>query len=518
MAKTKGLKVYFVGAGPGPKGLLTLLAKDALSEADVIVSDIGVSMEVLSLAQKGSKVIKVGKKDSQVTSKEGTEGISKALKGKGNIVRLVTGDPFTLSQCGEEAAFLEKKGIDYEVIPGILEQVAASSYAGVPLSRQGKEKTVTLARSKGCGLDGEVLKRSDVLAVSVYSTGLKTITKDLIKSGALKTLPVTVVKNVGTPMEVSIRSTVSEISDRVKEAGLEIPYTLIVEGAKKGKPSSLNLKSWYEEKPLFGKKVMVTRAEEQSGTFIKALTSEGALPIACPTIKINPPKSFADVDKGIKRLTSEGKPYYDWIIFTSANGVKCFAERLESLKLDVRILKGVKVCTIGPKTEKSVNEILGISVDMTPKEYVAEAVLKEFKKPSNDGIKGKKFFLPRATEAREILPQEIKKAGGTIDVAYVYKTVRPKKEAEEAKKLIKNGGVDVITFTSSSTVTNFVEGYKKGELQKVIGNTVVACIGPITRDTAIKNGLQVHIMAKDYTIEGLIEVLNTYYSKERAKN
>lgn len=464
----------------------------------------------MSLVGSGAKFIKVGKSGTQVSAKEGQTGLIKGLKGKGLIVRLVKGDPFVFNTCGEEAEFLSKKNIDFEVVPGVIDSLGAASYSGIPLSRQGKEKTITLGRSKGCGLDKEVLKRDDVLAVSVYSTGLKTIIKDLIKSGASKTLPISVVKDATTSGQVTVSATLATIVEEVKDAGLESPYTLIIEGNKggnkKGRGKSLNLPSWFESKPLFGKRVMVTRAAEQSESFIEILKGGGAEPVVCPTIKVIPPSSFAKLDGCLKKIES-----YDWIIFTSANGVKCFKERLTKLKKDVRELKGLKVCAIGPKTAKTVEKLFGINVDLTPREYVAEGILKEFKK---SGIKGKKFFLPRATEAREILPDEIRRLGGHIDVAPVYKTIRPKKEADLAKKLIKKGVVDVITFTSSSTVTNFIAGYKKGELEKIIGETKVACIGPVTRDTAIRNGMTVHVTAKKYTVDGLAEALEKFYQRD----
>ncbi len=505
-------KVYFVGGGPGAADLLTVKGDELIKKAAVIVHDADVSADVLSLAGAGAKFIKVGKSGTQVSIKEAVAGLVKGLKGRGIIVRLVKGDTFVFNTSGEEAEFLSKKNIGFEVVPGIIDSVGASGYSGIPLSRQGREKTITLARSKGCGLDSGVLKRDDVLAVSVYGAGLKTIIKDLLGSGASKTLQVSVIKDATTSNEVTVSGTLATMVEKVKKAGLESPYTVIIDGNKKGKGRSLNLPGWFESKPLFGKRVMVTRTIEQSKSFVDILNKSGAEPIICPTIKITPPKSFAKLDSCIKSITK-----YDWIVFTSANGVRCFKKRLFKLKKDVRELKGLKVCAIGPKTQKTVEVLFGINVDLTPKEYVAEGILKEFKK---SGIKGRRFFLPRATEAREILPDEIRRLGGFIDVAPVYKTIRPKKEAELARKLIKKGQVDVITFTSSSTVTNFVAGYKKGELEKIIGdsNVVIACIGPVTRDTALRAGITVHVTAKKYTVDGLAEALEKFYQRDAGPN
>lgn len=502
-------KVYFVGAGPGSKDLLTIKGADLIGRADVIIHDAVVSGEVLALTSSKCKLIKVGSVSKEVSVKEGQAGLLRGIKSTGVVVRLVSGSPFIFNNTAEEASFLNKKNIEFEIVPAVIDSVGASSYSDTPLSKQGSEKTITLGRSKGCGLDHDVLKRGDVLAISVYSTGLPTIVKGLLKTGANKNLLVSVIKNPTTSSQVTVSGNLGGIVKKVKEAGLESPFTFLVDGNKKAKGKQLKLPSWFEAQPLFGKRVMITRTLSQSQSFVDILSSKGAKSIICPTIKITPPSSYKEVDRGIKKLASSGG-YYDWIIFTSANGVRCFSERLLKLKRDVRDLKGVKVCAIGPKTAKTVRELFGIHVDLTPREYVAEGILKEFKK---SGIKGKKFFLPRATVARDILPIEIKRLGGTIDVAPVYKTIRPKKEAELAKKLIKKGDVDVITFTSSSTVTNFVAGYKKGELEKIIGDTKVACIGPVTRDTAIRAGMKVDVMATSYTVDGLVEALEKFYQQ-----
>ena len=266
--------------------------------------------------------------------------------------------------------------------------------------------------------------------------------------------------------------------------------------------------NWFETRPLFGKRVLVTRALEQAGDFTRILEAQGADPIAFPTIKTTAPSSWNELDRAIKRLSS-----YDWTIFTSVNGVKYFFERLYKLGYDIRELKGVKICAIGPMTAKAVTD-LGIKVDLMPKEFKAEGVLEAFGKRK---IKGKKFLLARAAVAREILPEEIKRLGGKIDVAPAYRTVKPAKAAKELTELFKEGGVDIVTFTSSSTVTNFVSMFKRKELPGLLKDCTIAAIGPITANTAKGYGIKVDIMPKDYTIPALTEAMAKYF-KGASKN
>ncbi|MBE9532342.1 MAG: uroporphyrinogen-III synthase, partial [Proteobacteria bacterium] len=255
--------------------------------------------------------------------------------------------------------------------------------------------------------------------------------------------------------------------------------------------------------PLFAKRVFVTRTTEQAGTFSDILNDMGAEAIEFPTIKIVGPESHTALDASIKRLSS-----YDYLILTSVNGVKYFFERLYKLGYDVRELKGVKICAIGPMTARAI-EAQNIKVDIVPDEFRAEALLKSL---GTRRIKGKKFFLPRAKVAREILPDEIRRLGGKIDVRPVYRTIAPRSGALEYKKEFKKGLVDVVTFTSSSTVTNFVKIFGKKDLPALLKKTTVACIGPITADTARAYGMKVDIMPKDYTVPALAREIEDYFS------
>ncbi|MFQ5585493.1 MAG: uroporphyrinogen-III synthase [Thermodesulfobacteriota bacterium] len=264
--------------------------------------------------------------------------------------------------------------------------------------------------------------------------------------------------------------------------------------------------NWFESNPLFGRRIMVTRSREQAGGLSSLLAREGAEPYEFPTIVTVAPTSWKELDNAIRRLSR-----YDWAIFTSVNGVHYFFRRLVDTGKDLRDLKGIKIAAIGPATAKAVED-LGIRVDITPTEYRAEGLLKGL---GWRRIRGKRFLLPRALKAREILPEEIVRLGGKIDVVPVYRTVRPRGKTEEARRLLKGGGIDAVTFTSSSTVSNFLAMFRKGEGVSLLKGTRVACIGPIAAETARGYGVEVDIVASRYTMEGLTEAMARSFSGNR---
>ena len=254
--------------------------------------------------------------------------------------------------------------------------------------------------------------------------------------------------------------------------------------------------------PLAGKKILITRAREQSGDFAALLKKLGAKVVEFPTIEIVPPKTWKELDRAIDKLNS-----YDWIIFTSANGVNFFFERLSEKREDRYLPSSLKVCAIGPATAYQLKE-KGIKVDYVPKEFVAEAILKGFE---GTPIKGKQILLARAKEARNVLPQGLRKMGAKVDVVEVYQTIKPKVGAKRLRQLLTDGGIDVITFTSSSTVNHFTQLLKEEELKKRLKGIAIACIGPITAQTAKKWGMKVHIQPKEYTIPALVWAISKYF-------
>ena len=504
-------KVYLVGAGPGDPGLLTLKGLEAIKEADCIIYDFLANSRLLEHAKAGVETIYVGKKGSLKTIPQEEINaliIEKARKCR-TVVRLKGGDPFIFGRGGEEAEELKNAGIDFEVVPGVTSAIAAPAYAGIPLTHRDLSSAVTFIT----GQENPLKERTNI-AWDRLSTGrgtlvflmgwksLPLIVQKLLENGWPTETPVALIRWGTMTRQVSCAGTLDNIIGLAKSLGMKPPVITVV-GDVVNLRERLN---WFESKPLFGKRILVTRALEQAGDFTRVLEKEGAEPLSFPTIKTVAPESYKPLDRAIKRLSA-----YDWAIFTSVNGVKYFFDRLYKLGLDVRELKGVKICAVGPMTAKAI-ERLGIRVDLTPKEFKAEGLLEALGKRS---IKGKRFLLARAMKAREIIPEEIKRLGGKIDVVPAYRTVKPSKEAAGLREIITSGGVDVVTFTSASTVTNFASVFKKSELPGLLKGCKVACIGPITAEAAKKLGLSVDIMPKDYTIPALTRAMAEHFKNIR---
>ncbi len=511
--KKKTGKVYITGAGPGDPGLVTVKAVEALKRADCIVYDLLANNELLEYARKDTELIFVGKNGGDESANQ--IEISKLLSRKARqgkiVLRLKGGDPFLFGRGAEECERLTADGIDFEVIPGVTSVVAAPAYAGISLTHRDYSSSVTVIS----GHRGAVNKRTDeewsalataseTIVILMGRRNLKLIADKLMSGGMAPDTPVALVRDGTTSAQQTITGPVESIATLATKAKVQTPVMIVI-GSVVRLRERLN---WFESKPLFGRRVLVTRTLEQAGSFLKILSERGAAPVSFPTIKITDPESFNGLDRVIKRLST-----YDWILFTSVNGVKHFFSRLTKLGLDVRELKGVKICAIGPMTARAVLDE-NIGVDLTPREFIAEAVIDAL---SKEGIKGKKFLLPRAAVARDVIPVEIKKHGGKIDVVDAYRTIAPRKRASEIKEEFLAGGIDVVTFTSSSTVKNFVSIIGKRSLKEILKGTKVACIGPVTADTAREFGITVDIMPKNYTIDGLTEEMERFYSTDEMR-
>ncbi len=494
-------KVYLTGAGPGAKDLISLKAIEKIKIADVIIYDYLANNKFLDFAKKDAEIIYVGKQGGCHTLKQEEINkliIQKAKEGK-NVVRLKGGDPYIFGRGGEETEELVEEKIEFEVIPGITAASAATAYAGIPLTH--RDFTASVAFITGHEReDSEYSKiHWDKIATGigtiVFYMGVKNlpyIVEKLIENGRTPETPVALIRWGTMPYQETVTGTLSNIVDIVKEKNLKPPAIIVV-----GEVVKLRKKlRWFDTKPLFGKKIIVTRAREQASTLVEILEEEGAYVIEFPTIEIVEPEDYSELDKAIKNIKT-----YDWLIFTSVNGVKFFLNRLKYHKKDVRVLDGINICAIGPKTAETF-EKFGIIPDFIPEKYQAEYIIEGLEKI---GINGKKFLLPRAKVAREILPKKIRELGGDIDVVTVYETKMPDTKKDEVIDMLKNNEIDYITFTSSSTVKNFIEMIEnKIELLK---NVKLVSIGPITSDTIKSFGLIPSIEAKKYTIEGLKEAI-----------
>ncbi len=494
-------KVYLVGAGPGAEDLITLKAVQCIKEADVIIYDFLANKKFLNFCKDSAEKIYVGKKGSCHTLKQPEINkllLEKALQGH-IVTRLKGGDPYIFGRGGEEAEELVKAGIEFEIVPGITAAAGATAYAGIPLTH--RDFTSTVAFITGHERDDSEYSKihwdkiSTGVGTIVFYMGVKNlpnIVENLINNGRSPDTPIALIRWGTLPIQQTVVGTLRNIVQKVNEAKLTAPAIIVV-----GEVVNLrNMLRWFDKKPLFGKNIIITRAREQASSLSEKLTLLGANVIEFPTIEIVEPDDFTEIDNAIKNLRT-----YNWLIFTSVNGVKLFFKRLYYHKKDVRELYNIKICAIGPKTAKTFKEF-GIYPDVIPEKYQAEYVIESLEK---EGIKGKKFLLPRAKVAREILPEKIKEKGGIIDIITVYKTVMPDINREEALHYLQNNKLDYITFTSSSTVKNFMEMFNDINIKDLLKNVKIASIGPITSQTIAEYGLTPDIEAEKFTIEGLIE-------------
>lgn len=511
MAQNKKGMVYLVGAGPGDPGLMTLKGKECISEADVVIYDYLVNQSLLEYAKTDAELIYVGKKGGchTMSQQEINRLIVKKSRGGHAVVRLKGGDPFIFGRGGEEAQELVEAGLDFEVVPGVTSAISVPAYAGIPLTHRDYTSTAAFIT----GHEDPHKKESDIswdkiatgVGTLVFLMGagnLDQIAKNLIAHGRAPDTPVAVIIRGTFPEQRTLVGKLHDIARLALENDVK-PPAIIVVGDVVHLRDQLN---WFETKPLFGKRIIVTRAREQASGFLKALYRLGAECLQFPTIKVVPPENWGALDKAVRGLES-----YQWLLFTSVNGVKYFFERLEALGKDVRDLKGLRIAAIGPKTAETLQPF-GIKPDIMPDEYRAEAMVECFKEW---GIKGEKVLLPRAARAREVLSEELNKMGAEIDIVPAYQTIKPDQDTGQVWDMIEKGAIDMVTFTSSSTVMNFLEMFSVDEqrFKKYMANVAVACIGPITAKTAQNNGLKINLIPPEYTIESLTKAIIKYFAK-----
>lgn len=505
MEEMKKGKVYLVGAGPGDPGLLTIKGQKCISRADVVIYDFLANPILLSHARKEAELIYVGKQGGRHTASQeeiNTLMVEHARQGK-TVARLKGGDPFIFGRGGEEAEELVAAGIDFEVVPGITSAIAVPAYAGIPLTH--RDHTATVAFITG---HEDPKKEESNIAWDKLATGagtlvflmgvgnLPAIAARLREYGRSPETPVAVIRRGTGSDQETVVGNLESIAEVVEEAGIK-PPAIIVVGEVVGLRKKLG---WFEKRPLFGKRIVVTRAREQASGFLERLSVLGADCVQFPTIKVAPPESWEPLDSAVRQLSR-----YDWLLFTSVNGVKYFLERLEAAGKDIRELKGIRIGAIGPGTAGAWSAI-GIKPDLVPKEYRAEAVVEAL---AGSGVKGKRILLPRALKARKILPEALREMGAEVDVVPAYRTVRPDHDLDRVTELFQRGEIQIVTFTSSSTVTNFMKMFK-GREEEVKGwmETVsVACIGPVTAKTAEGFGFRVDILPPAYTIDSLTEAI-----------
>jgi uroporphyrinogen III methyltransferase / synthase len=507
-ASLKGM-VYLVGSGPGDPGLLTLRGKELISGADVVIYDYLANPQFLEFAKDGAELIYVGKQGGAHTmSQEEINALIVDRAGQGKtVVRLKGGDPFIFGRGGEEAQELATAGVPFEIVPGVTSAISVPAYAGIPLTH--RDHTATVAFVTG---HEDPLKEKSNIAWDKLATGIGTlvflmgvgnlsqIAERLMKHGRSPDTPVAVIRRGTTAEQATWVGTLEDIG-RIAEENRIRPPAIIVVGDVVRLREELN---WFETRPLFGRRIVVTRAREQASGFRQTLEALGAETIEFPTIAVTPPETWEPLDQAIQNLNQ-----YDWLVFTSVNGVRFFLDRLRHAEKDVRDLKGIRIGVIGPKTAE-MWERLGIRPDLMPGEYRAEAVVEAFEQV---GIHRSRILIPRAAKAREILPDDLRKAGAQVDVVHAYQTILPDHHTETIREQLKAGSIDMVTFTSSSTVTNFVKMFAADgdRLQEWMKQVTVACIGPITAQTAEKYHLKVSVIPPQYTIDSLVEEILRFF-------
>jgi uroporphyrinogen III methyltransferase/synthase len=479
--------VYLVGAGPGDPGLLTRRGEELLRRADVVVYDRLASRVLLDLAPAGAERVDVGKAPGAAPMTQ--EQINELLVARGkagfHVVRLKGGDPFVFGRGGEEAEACRDAGIAFEVVPGITSAIAAPAYAGIPVTHRGLSTSVTVVTGHedptkdGTGTDWNALARAGGTLVVLMGAGhLEDIARALMAGGRAAGTPVAAVRWGTRPEQRTVRGTLATIA----ELGVEAPSAIVV-----GDVAGLDL-GWFEQRPLFGSRIVVTRAREQASELRARLEQLGAEVVELPSIALEP------LEFELPELHR-----YEWVVFTSANGVDAFFDRgLERAGLDSRAFAGTRIAAIGPGTERALSR-RGIRADLVPERFVAESLLDAFPAPSRPDSR---VLIARAESARDVLPEGLGARGYAVDVLAVYRTVAVEPDAEDVAR-VRAGEIDAITFTSSSTVTNFCDavGPIPGEQPAVIS------IGPVTSETARARGLRVDAEADPHTIDGLVEAV-----------
>lgn len=501
--------VYLIGAGPGDPGLLTLAGRDAIARADVVLYDRLAHPSLLNFASQSAEKIFVGKASARhfVRQADTNDLMVEHARAGRTVARLKGGDPFVFGRGGEEAEYLRERGVPFIIVPGVTSAIAAPAYAGIPVTHRDAsssfavitgherdDRTESGTREAGSAEQrrrwDRIAHAADTLVFLMGVEALPEITARLIENGRDAATPVALVQWGTWPRQRVVTGTLTNIVEIVRQEGITAPAVTVV-GEVVNWRDKLR---WFDNGPLWGRRILVTRAREQASAFSDRLRTLGADAIEFPTIRITEPASYEALDAALERL-----PSYQWVVFTSANGVKHTFERLGRQGRDARAFGGAQVAAIGPATADALASH-GIRPDFTPTEFVAEAVLAQFP----ERVAGKRILMPRAAEAREVLPETWREQGAEVAVVQAYQTVLVSEGADDIRVLLDAGALDAITFTSSSTVRNFLEAMAGTPIPST---TRLAAIGPVTATTCRELLREPDCIADSYTLDGLAEAL-----------
>ncbi|NMC49726.1 MAG: uroporphyrinogen-III C-methyltransferase [Desulfovibrio sp.] len=496
-------KGYLLGAGPGDPGLLTLKAKAVLETADVVVYDYLANKSFLDFCRPDAVILYVGKKGGDHTLPQDRINrllVEKAKEGK-VVARLKGGDPYVFGRGAEEAEELLDAGVDFEVVPGVTSAVAAPAYAGIPLTHRAYASSVSFITGHEDPTKAESAHDWEALARSastlVFFMGVKNlpeIAKNLMAAGRPGTTPAALVRWGTTCRHRSLAADLATIADKAQAAGFAAPSLLVV-----GEVVRLRERlGWFEKKPLLGRGVVVTRSREQASDLVRLLSDQGACCYEFPSIAIAPLADDAPV-----RRAGRGLAAYDWVIFTSANGVEHFFAALAAEGLDARAFGLARVGAIGPATAAALAG-RGIRADFVPGRFVAESVVEGL---LDLGVAGKRVLIPRAAKAREVLPERLAQAGAAVTVLPVYETRPADQDPREIIEAMRAGEIRYVTFTSSSTVDNFFATIPPETFREFTPGVACAVIGPITAATLARYGFSPDVSAEEYTIPALARAI-----------
>lgn len=490
---------YLVGAGPGDPGLLTVRGRELLERATVVVYDYLSNPELLRYAPEPAEKIYVGKKAGAHTLRQGEiDALLVRLTSEGHrVVRLKGGDPFLFGRGGEEAEALAAAGLDFEIVPGVTSAIGGPAYAGIPVTHRSHNAMLTLFTGheepgkEKSGVDYAAIARAPGTKVMLMGVErLGPIAVALQEHGMDPNTPVGLVRWASTTRQETLTGTLGTIAEEATRVGFKAPAVAVIGEVVRLRETL----SWFEKRPLHGRRIAVTRTRQQAGELLRTLRDLGADAYELPTIRIEPP---ADV-KAFQEMVADAHTY-DWLIFTSPNGVDAFFGVFYEMFTDARSLGGARIAAIGPATAARVRHFR-FGVDLQPEKYVAEEIIEAFRRETT--LDNLTILLPRAEKAREILPQELTKLGAIVDEAVAYRTVPETGDPAGGERRFREEGADFVTFTSSSTAENFhALGLPWPE------GCHAASIGPVTSATLRDLGFTVAVEAAQHDIPGLVSAL-----------
>lgn len=501
--KSKGI-VYLVGAGPGDAGLLTVRGAELIARADVLVYDALVNPDLLRLAPKTAEVIYGGKRAKDHAIPQGELNqllVTKAKEGK-VVVRLKGGDPYIFGRGGEEAEEIHDAGIDFEVVPGISSTFAAPNYAGIPVTHRDFCSSYTVITGhedptkEESAIDWAALAKTPGTKIVLMGVErIRQIADKFVENGLPAKTPVAMVRWGTTGRQKTIEGTLATIADVVEKTGFTAPAVTIIGGVV-----SLRKKlNWFEKRPLFGQRIVVTRTREQASQLSNQLTERGAQVLEIPTIKITVPEERIALVEAMAGIGS-----YDWLVFTSPNGVTSFFDYFFKANDDIRVLGICRIAAVGPATAAKLKE-LHLRVDAMPEDYVAKKVAEAISK--KDDVENRRILILRAEVASPELPKQLEDLGGIVDDVACYRTVPETDDLNGAAAKLTEEGADWVTFTSSSTVENFHARFNLPELKKKFPGLKLLSIGPETSKAIIALGLKPDVEAKPHNIDGMVKAL-----------